>query len=78
MHLTAASGDGRIETRSIALPVHAVDPIAIGSAPPVLLLPVTTFTQSIPAATWIVQHNLNRFPNVVVIDATGDEVEMDG
>lgn len=31
--------------------------------------------QNVPSATWDIQHNLNKFPEVVIIDSAGDEVE---
>jgi hypothetical protein len=31
--------------------------------------------QNIPAATWVINHNLNSHPSVVVIDSAGDECE---
>ena len=30
--------------------------------------------QMVPAATWLVQHNLNRFPSVTVVDSAGTVV----
>lgn len=33
------------------------------------------FVQSIPAAEWVIQHNLNRFPSVTVVDSAGSVVE---
>lgn len=33
--------------------------------------------QGISSSTWVIQHNLGRFPSVTVIDSTGDEVEGD-
>ena len=33
-----------------------------------------THTQSVPSATWIVTHNLNKYPNVVVVDSAGTVV----
>lgn len=36
-----------------------------------------TYTQSIPAAVWVITHNLVRFPAVVVVDSSGGEVEGD-
>jgi len=27
-----------------------------------------TFTQGVPSATWVVTHNLNKFPSVSVVD----------
>lgn len=32
-------------------------------------------TQSIPADSWIIPHNMGRIPSIVVLDSTGDEVE---
>lgn len=31
--------------------------------------------QAVPAATWIVTHNLNRYPSVTVVDSANTEVE---
>jgi hypothetical protein len=36
-----------------------------------------TFTQSSPQSTWLIAHNLARFPSVTVIDSGGSEVEGD-
>ena len=33
-----------------------------------------THTQSVPSATWAVTHNLNKYPNVVVVDSAGTVV----
>ena len=35
------------------------------------------FTQSVPAATWVVAHNLGKFPSVAVVDSGGTVVEGD-
>lgn len=32
------------------------------------------FTQSVPAAVWTIVHNLQRIPNVVVIDSAGTTI----
>lgn len=32
-------------------------------------------TQSVPAATWTIHHNLGRYPSVTVIDSFNDMVE---
>ncbi len=34
-----------------------------------------THTQAIPAASWVITHNLNKFPAVSVVDSSGGEVE---
>lgn len=34
-------------------------------------------SQTTPAATWIVEHNLARYPSIVVLDATGQELIAD-
>lgn len=34
-----------------------------------------THTQAIPAASWVIAHNLNKFPAVSVVDSSGGEVE---
>jgi hypothetical protein len=31
--------------------------------------------QAVPSTTWIVEHNLNKFPAVTIVDSAGDEVE---
>lgn len=31
--------------------------------------------QSVAAATWLIDHNLNFYPNVTVVDSSGDQVE---
>lgn len=33
-----------------------------------------TFTQSVPASTWTVQHGLSKFPSVTVYDSANDVV----
>lgn len=33
--------------------------------------------QAVPAAVWTINHNLNGFPNVTVIDSAGTQVEGD-
>ena len=79
--LTATDAIGRIEVRAVVLPIVSQTPVIAtaaspGSAPsaPSALF---TFTQSVPAAVWTIQHNLNRYPEVTVIDAAGEDVEMD-
>lgn len=32
------------------------------------------FEQAIPASTWIITHNLNKYPSITVIDSAGDQV----
>jgi len=34
-----------------------------------------SFEQSLPSNTWVVTHNLNKFPSVTVIDSANTEVE---
>lgn len=34
-------------------------------------------TQSTPATTWTITHNLNRFPSVTIVDTTDSEVVGD-
>ena len=77
--LTATSADGRVDLRSIILPIDGpgVAPTGASVPAPAPSAVVTTYTQSVPAAVWTIQHNLNRYPVVIVIDAAGDEVEMD-
>lgn len=29
------------------------------------------FEQGVPSATWVIQHNLNKCPNVTVVDSSG-------
>jgi len=36
-----------------------------------------TYTQSTPASTWIITHNLGRVVNVTLYNATGVQVESD-
>lgn len=36
-----------------------------------------TFVQTVASATWIVQHNLGKFPAVTVVDSSGHEVVGD-
>lgn len=36
-----------------------------------------THTQATPSTTWIVSHNLGKFPSVTVVDSSGEEVEGD-
>jgi hypothetical protein len=33
-----------------------------------------TFEQALPASTWMITHNLARFPGVTVVDSAGSEV----
>lgn len=33
-----------------------------------------TFTQSVASTTWVIAHNLNRFPSVTVVDSAGSTV----
>lgn len=33
-----------------------------------------TFTQGSPSATWVVTHNLNKYPSVTVVDSAQTEV----
>ena len=33
------------------------------------------FTQSIPSDTWVIEHNLGKYPNVTIIDSAGTVVE---
>lgn len=33
-----------------------------------------TYTQSLPSATWVIQHNLGKCPDVTVVDSAGTEV----
>ena len=35
------------------------------------------FQQQSPATSWLINHNLNRYPAVVILDSSGDEVEAD-
>ncbi len=78
--LTATDANGRVEPRAIVLPIVAQTPsLPASSAPTAPADPIAlySYTQSVPEAVWVVQHNLNRFPAVTVIDDAGDEVEMD-
>ena len=31
-------------------------------------------TQSVPSATWVIQHNLHRYPSVSIVDSSGNVV----
>lgn len=33
------------------------------------------FTQSIANATWLINHNLSKFPSVTIVDSSGREVD---
>jgi hypothetical protein len=33
------------------------------------------YVQGAPSAVWVINHNLNKYPNLVVIDSAGSEVE---
>lgn len=35
------------------------------------------FVQATPSASWVVAHNLNKLPSVVLLDGTGGEVFAD-
>lgn len=35
------------------------------------------FNQSTASAFWTINHNLNKYPSVIVIDSVGDEIEGD-
>ena len=35
------------------------------------------FVQSTPLAVWVINHGLNKYPNITVFDSTGQEVEGD-
>ena len=35
------------------------------------------YYQSIPSSTWSINHNLNKFPSITVVDTTGRELEGD-
>ncbi len=36
-----------------------------------------TFSQVVPSATWVIQHNLGFYPNATVVDSAGSEVVGD-
>lgn len=36
-----------------------------------------TFNQSVAAATWVINHTLNTYPDVIVMDSSGNEIEAD-
>ena len=36
-----------------------------------------THVQAVPAAVWVITHPLDFYPNVVVVDSAGDQVEGD-
>ena len=48
----------------------------ISNAP---VVPVTSFefVQGVPSTEWVVQHNLDKFPAVTVLDSSGNEYEVD-
>jgi hypothetical protein len=33
------------------------------------------FTQATPSAVWTINHNLNKFPSIAIVDSAGDECE---
>ena len=33
------------------------------------------YTQAIPSAVWVIEHNLNKYPSVSVVDSAGSLVE---
>ncbi len=35
------------------------------------------YQQQSPATSWLIDHGLNRFPSVTILDSSGDEVEAD-
>lgn len=35
------------------------------------------FSQSSPASIWYIEHNLNKFPSVTIVDSAGNQVEGD-
>lgn len=35
------------------------------------------FTQGVPSSTWTIEHNLGKYPSVLVEDSANDEVEGD-
>jgi hypothetical protein len=35
------------------------------------------YTQSVPAASWPITHNMGLFPTVTIVDGTGEEVGAD-
>ena len=55
--------------------------ITTGTLPAACLPPdivsTYTFTQSSPAASWLIAHGLGRYPDVTVVDSTGACVEGD-
>ena len=48
-------------------------PGPIGPVGPAPLVETYIFTQSQPASTWVIAHNLGRYPSVDVADSTGRE-----
>ena len=52
---------------------------AIGADVKDLYIKTTTYvhTQPIPAALWVITHNLGKHPSVDIVDSAGSEVEGD-
>ena len=57
------------ETKSLNL--HQAD----GDTISVSYTDTYTFTQPTPSATWVVTHNMNKFPSVTIVDSAGNIVE---
>lgn len=74
------SGTGGGETGPMGPPGPMGPEGPVGPAgPPGNVGTMTTYThsQGVPAATWTINHNLNRFPSVTITDSTGLMVEGD-
>lgn len=59
------------ETKTITL--HQTD----GDTVSVSYTDTYTFTQPTPSATWVVTHNMNKYPSVSIVDSAGNIVEGD-
>jgi hypothetical protein len=79
--ITASYGGGQVRTKFLRMPVVAQAPTLVGggaSPPPVggdghLFV----YTQSSASAIWVIVHNLNRDPAIVVADSAGTLIEGD-
>lgn len=63
----AKLGDGLTHWNSLGYFIGGIDAADLN----------TSFTQGVPAATWVILHNLGKFPSVSVVDSAGSLVEGD-